>query len=299
MARGAEAKLRRRNRKKNENDEVIDMFGEDDEATSDLPMPNAGFETKDDDNVPLPKQKKKTKNAKGTDGESTEDIPRIPSSANNKGIKTTPLILLFLMVGTALLPALIYAGDFISSHLSKSDFSGSIGYTLGIGTVPHKRTTAFYEKHAPEKVKDVPKILSKHYGGYPKLIKQLERKYQDYGYFIGWEEDEALFTHFKEQTKEVYDIWLKQYWNRHAPQALKTAFRNIRYNLGYLYKKSRRLYRKHVWPLIEPIFGVPKGGEAQKRKDAAEARKRREQASGGSMASGRRKNRDYRDDVED
>lgn len=300
MAQGTEAALRRRNRKKKNDDEtdddVIDMFGN---QAGDLPMPMGFPNSKNggmNDDIPLPKQKKKKK--KSTAVDATTDIPHIPSSTNS-GIKTTPLILLLLMVGTAVLPALIYAGDFLSSYLSKSNFTSSIGYNFGIGMVPRKRTTAFYEKHAPEKVNDVPKILSKHYGDYPKLIKKLERKYQDYGYFIDWEEDEAVLTNIKEKAKELYDIWLKDYWNRYAPQALKTAFRNIRYNLSFLYKKSRRYYRKYVWPAIEPIFGVPKGGEAQKRKDAAEARKRREQASGGSMASGRKKNRDYRDDVEE
>jgi hypothetical protein len=331
MPKGAEAKLRRRNRKKN--DDAIDMFGNDDDDEDNKggelpPLPigrpkkktgkTKDAEDDDDDaeydinvqgskqdEVPMPKKKKKKA---VTSGEGTATPLREQGGGAGKGsgskqggIKTTPLILLFLMVGTAALPVLIYAGDFLSSFLAKTDFTGNIGYSLGIGTVPRKRAVAFYEKHAPEKLNDVPKILSNHYGDYPKLIKKLERKYQDYGYFMGWEDDEAILTHVKEQAKEWYDIWLQQYWNRHAPQPLKTAFRNIRYNLTYLYKKGRRLYRKHVWPMLEPIFGVPKGAEAQKRKDAAEARKRRaqQQRGAGTESGGRRKHKDFRDDVEE
>jgi hypothetical protein len=320
MPKGVDAKLRRRNRKKN--DDAIDMFGDDDEDKGELPPLPIGRpkkktgktkDSEDDDDdaeydinvqggkqdeVLMPKKKKKKA---VTSGEGTTATPLREGGGSSKGgIKTTPLILLFLMLGTAALPVLIYAGDFLSSFLAKTDFTGNIGYSLGIGAVPRKRAVAFYEKHAPEKLNDVPKILSKHYGDYPKLIKKLERKYQDYGYFMGWEDDEAILTHVKEQAKEWYDIWLQQYWNRHAPQPIKTAFRNIRYNLTYLYKKGRRLYRKHVWPMLEPIFGVPKGAEAQKRKDTAEARKRRAQQQGGGMASGgRRKHKDFRDDVEE
>jgi hypothetical protein len=336
MARGAEAKLRRRNRRKNGGDASIDMFGDETTGGEEFPPMPLGRPKKTDkkkkkvdddddddddedddeydfdaqggqDEIPLPMPKKKSKKP-ATAGTQREGGAGAGTGGNKGGggggIKTTPLILLFLMVGTAVLPVLIYAGDYFSSFLAKTDFTGNIGYGLGIGSVPRKRTVAFYEKHAPEKLNDVPTILSKHYGDYPKLIKKLERKYHDYGYFVGWEEDEAIFTHVKEQAKEWYDIWLQQYWNRYAPQQLKTAFRNIRYNLTYLYKKGRRLYRKHVWPVLEPIFGVPKGGEAQKRKDAAEARKRREQQQRGaggmaSSAGGRKKHKDYRDDVED
>ena len=50
---------------------------------------------------------------------------------------------------------------------------------------------SFYEKHDPTKLEEVPKIMAKYYGDYPKLVKRLERRYQDYGYFQNWEQDEA------------------------------------------------------------------------------------------------------------
>jgi hypothetical protein len=305
MARGAEAKLRRRTQRKNAvEEEPIDMFGTEGTGNDEIPFPtpqtaNAGGTRRstvvvedvdsDEEDEDLPKQKKKQ-------GASTQQQSRVVPK-KKEGIKTLPLVLLVLMVGTTLLPALIFVGDYASTLLSKNNLAGSIGFYLGIGSVPKKRVLSFYEKHAPEKISDVPSILSKHYGNYPQLIKKLERKYQDYGYFMGWQEDEAPLKICTEYLQSLYDVWIQQYWNRYSPQVLKTAFRNIRYNLTFLYKKGRKIWKKHVWPLLEPIFGVPDGAAEQKRKDAAEARKRKNQAKP-SSGSARRKNTEFRDDEE-
>jgi hypothetical protein len=334
MARGAEAKLRRRNQRKNvdatenggtgdddDDDEVIDMFGtaggKDGASSSFPPFPTPvtgkvnGSSLKggttvarkakstvvvedvdsdeDDDYDNLPKQKKKYDTSQSSKAQS-------PIKKTNSGIKTTPLILLILMVGTTLLPALIYLGDYASTFLAKNNMAGSMGYHFGIGSVPKKRVLSFYEKHAPEKVNDVSGILSKHYGNYPQLIKKLERKYHDYGYFVGWQEDEAPLKIGTDYLQSMYDVWIQQYWNRYAPQVLKTAFRNVRYNFTFLYKRFRKVWKKHIWPLLEPIFGVPDGAAAQKRKDAAQARKQKSASRSGGSA--RRKNTDFRDDVE-
>lgn len=306
MARGAEAKLRRRNRKKAADDVVTNMFGTDEDAAAgdETPLPAPGVRrneaadnseetSSDDENLPKQKKKKGSKTA--------VPVGTAHSGVGGGGggglrIKTTPLILLILMVGTTLLPALIYVGDYASSFLAKNNVAGAIGFRLGIGSVPKKRVLSFYEKHAPEKLDDVPTILSKHYGDYPKLIKKLERKYQDYGYFMGWEEDEAPIRIAMEHLRATYDTWVQNYWNRYAPQLLKTAFRNIRYNLTFLYKRGTKIWKKQVWPLIEPVFGVPGGGAAQKRKDAAEARKR---ARAAGTKTGRRKNAEFRDEEEE
>lgn len=306
MARGAEAKLRRRTQRKNAaEEEPIDMFGT--EGSDDAPFPTpqtakaAGArrstvvvedvdsdEEDEDFDENLPKQKKKH-------GASAQQQSRV-APKKKEGIKTLPLMLLILMVGTTLLPALIFVGDYASTLLAKNNLAGSVGFYLGIGSVPKKRVLSFYEKHAPEKISDVPSILSKHYGNYPQLIKKLERKYQDYGYFMGWQEDEAPLKIGTEFLQSLYDTWIQQYWNRYSPQVLKTAFRNIRYNLTFLYKKGRKIWKKHAWPLLEPIFGVPDGVAEQKRKDAAEARRRKSRAS--SSGSARRKNTEFRDDEE-
>merc|ERR1711957_220008 len=238
------------------------------------------------------KKKKPSSCCKGN--EETSDMPPKPKS--NQGIKTTPLILLILMVGTTILPGLIYASDYLGIFFQKNNVLGQIGFRLGMGSVPKKRVMSFYEKYDPNKLDEVPVILSKYYGDYPKLIKRLERKYQDYGYFLGWEDDEAPLALAMEQLQDAYTLWINSYWNLYAPQTLKTAARNVRYNLTFLQKKFRKVWKKQVWPHLEPFFGVPKGADKQKRADAAKAKKRN---GGGGSSSGTKKGPKYRDDVED
>lgn len=291
MARGADAKLRRRNKRANENEEITNMFevNSDDDSDADN---NAGAAAAAAAEGEGEKKKKKKKDKKERSSEETTKVPVAPAP---KGIKSTPLILLIMMVGTTVLPALIYASDMIANVAQKHHILGSLGYKLGMGAVPRKRVFSFYEKHDPTKIEDVSTILAKHYGDYPKLVKKLERKYQDYGYFLGWEEDEAPLRLALEQLATTRDDFVNEYWNRYAPQLLKTAARNASYNINHLYKKGYKIWKKKIWPALEPFFGVPKGGEKQKRRDAKAAKEGR---AGGSGET-RRKKKDYRDDVED
>ena len=158
-------------------------------------------------------------------------------AAGGGGIKTGPLIMLLIMFGGAIMPAVFYMGDVVGKMAAKNNVMGNLGYRLGLSPVPRKRVVSFYEKHAPEKIEDIPTILSKHYGEYPKLIKKLERKYGDYGYFIGWEEDEQAVRAVQEQLEDLQKMWLDNVWNRYAPRILRTAVNNIRRNLRFLYKK--------------------------------------------------------------
>lgn len=269
MPRGSDAKLRRRNQRKDQQD------------------PSLLFDEENEEEEPIVKKKSSSKPAASK--------PGVPvASKKGGGIKTTPLILLVLLMGTAILPAILYASDFLGTALQKHHVMGSVGYRLGLGAIPRKRVLSFYEKHAPDKINDVPNILSKHYGDYPTLIKRLERKYQDYGYFMGWEEDEATYKMVMLSVEDLYDTWIQKYWNKYAPQAAKTAARNARYNLTFLYKKFRKVWKKNIWPVLEPVFGVPAGVEKQKREDARKARENRPPAQKGT----RRKNTEFRDDEE-
>lgn len=308
--------MRRRNRKQEDERVSLDMFGEETNGKSDfdesgeIPLPPGMTGDKDsddeadkdsDEDVVTPKKKKKSKKSKAASGD--DDYMKMPTAPKTKKsqIKSTPLILLILMTGSTLLPALIFASDYIGGFMAKHHVLGQIGFRLGMGGVPRKRVLSFYEKHDPEKIENVPEILSKYYGDYPKMIKKLERKYQDYGYFLGWEQDEAPLVLALEQLQEAYDVWIHSYWNVYAPQPLKTGARNIRYNLTFLQKKVSKAWKKHVWPVLEPIFGVPKGGEKQKRADAAEARRRRQAASGAGSGSGgtRRRSAQFRDNEDE
>ena len=321
MGRGAESKARRKEAKKAAKGEDERLFGgmtgdlKDNGEAGDfgpgsIPLPpGMANKTADSDSDDSSEEGEKRNDAeelllirkkKAKQSNSCCDAPVCAPKTKSKdqGIKTTPLILLIMMVGTAVLPALIYASDYIGGFLQKNNVVGQIGFRLGMGAVPRKRVLSFYEKHDPHKLNEVPTILGKYYGDYPKLIKRLERKYQDYGYFLGWEEDEAPMIQAKEQLQETYTLWINSYWNVYAPQPAKTAARNIRYNLTFLHKKFYKFFWKKVWPHLEPVFGVPKGTEKQKRADRDAARKRREATSGGSSSSSTSGKKKFRDDDE-
>lgn len=298
MARGAEGKLRRRNEKKEARSTEAARLLEEKERLAqndfdynenELPTPPgmtaAKEEDDDDDNGDdsscCSKERKTTKRTNKNRKIAANPPP-------SKPIKTLPLILLILLTGSTLLPGLIYAGDWIGNMVQKHHIMGSLGHRLGIGATPKKRVWSFYEKHDPLKLDDVPVILAKYYGNYPALVKKLERKYHDYGYFQQWEQDEAPLEFAKEKWEELSDTAGKM-WMKHAPRIMKTGVRNAKHNLGFVYKKGRKIWRKKVWPLLEPFFGVPKGAQKQKRKDAREARARK----------GGKKNREFRDEDED
>lgn len=325
MGRGKESKARRKAAKKQAADDVDGerLFGgttDELQASGDagdfgsIPLPpgmaaESKKSTDDDDSSDSSEEgdkrndaeelklirKKKAKQSSCCDGPAC--APK--KQSKDQGIKTTPLILLILMVGTTILPGLIYASDYLGAFMAKNNVLGQIGFRLGMGAVPKKRVMSFYEKHDPNKLNEVPTILSKYYGDYPKLIKRLERKYQDYGYFLGWEEDEAPLVQAKEQLADTYSLWINSYWNVYAPQPAKTAARNIRYNLTFLHKKFYKFFWKKLWPHLEPFFGVPKGAEKQKRADREAARKRRDATTGGSSSSSAGSRKKYRDDVEE
>lgn len=277
MARGAEGKLRKKNEKKEARDRLAEekkegVVSEDFEYTeNDMPLPPGMETSKEVDDETEPEEKKKVKKSKKKKKVVADPIPQ---PAPKKKIKTMPLVLLVLLTGSTLLPALIYAGDWMGNMVQKHHIMGAVGHKLGIGATPKKRVLSFYEKHDPEKILEVPKIMAKYYGDYPKLVKRLERRYQDYGYFQNWEQDEAPMKIAMEQLDETREK-LGKYWMQHAPDVLKTGVRNARGNFKFIYKKGHKFWKKQIWPVLEPFFGVPEGGAAQKRKDREAARKKK------------------------
>jgi len=241
----------------------------------DLPLPPSMAAASSAPVDGIKKKKKKKKVVKVEDVSSDDECcaPKTRAGGDTGGIKTAPLILLVLLTGTAMLPALLWMGDKAGEVMSKNHLMGNIGFRLGLGPTPKKRVLSFYEKHDPEKIDDVPKILAKYYGNYPRLTKNLERKYQDYGYFLQWEQDEAPSALVKEKLGIYYKV-LNKKWHKHAPSVLKTAARNMYYNISYLQRKGRVIWKKHIWPVLEPVFGVPKGSAEQKKKDARAGKKK-------------------------
>lgn len=252
----------------------------------DLPTPQTKTEEETNGEAPTKKKKKRKKSKSAAAANEASSEAARPAAPPKQGIKMGPLIMLIMMTGTTLLPALLYAGDWFGNFLQKQHILGNLGHKLNIGASPKKRVLSFYEKHSPEKMDEVDAILAKYYGDYPKLTKRLERKYQDYGYFLGWEQDEAPMTLAFEKLDETKEFMVKKF-NQHAPQGAKNAARNIHYNLSKLYRKGRVVWKKTIWPHLEPFFGVPDGAASQKRKDKMEAQNRKGR---------RKKNTDFHDD---
>lgn len=334
MARGSDGKAARKQSRKEaraaEAERILN--GEDDLNTFSSPPPmdgegaakangaSAGGDSDDDssdgevDAAPAEQSKKKksksgrakkaaaqraaaARASRGGGGGGCADGPCCGPSGSNagEGIKTLPLIMLIMLTGTTVLPALLYMGDYFSAFLARNHFMGNIGHRLGIGPNPKKRVVSFYEKHDPEKLMEVDSILSKYYGDYPKLVKRLERKYGDYGYFINWEQDEAPMHLAVEKIWETHELMSKQF-DLYAPAVVKTGARNMRHNIGFLYKKGRKVWVKQIWPVLEPHLGVPdeKAARRQKLKDKKEAEQKKKAATGQ-----RRKSAEFRDDEDE
>jgi hypothetical protein len=321
MARGSEAKAARKQARKEarakEAERILSGEGNVNEFDT-LPtneVENDGDSSSDDDDddaVPEKTPEKKEKKSKsnrakkaamqrtaaarqgGGGGGGGDLCCPAPGGGGGGGIKTLPLVMLIMLTGTTVLPALLYMGDYFSAMIQKKHLLGNLGHKLGIGPSPKKRVISFYEKHDPEKLTEVDGILSKYYGDYPKLVKRLERKYGDYGYFINWEQDEAPMSVAFDQLWETRDMLAVQF-DRHAPAIVKTGARNMRHNLGFVYKKGYTLWKKQIWPVLQPYLGVPdaKAARRQKLQDKKDAEKRKKEATGQ-----RRRSAEFRDDDE-
>jgi hypothetical protein len=182
-----------------------------------------------------------------------------------KGIKPLPLFFLLLMVGGSLFPAFIYLFDNAGPILAKSNVMGRVGYSLGIGATPRSRVVTFYEKHAPDNLGNVDKMMGDYYGRYPQLTKKLERKYNDYGYFLGWQDDESAYNTAMKKVEEVKTA-AGVLWTNNAPKQVQGMADNFRFNVGQLYKKAEKAWRKQIWPTLQPYIGIPDEKEARKQK---------------------------------
>ncbi|KAL3795272.1 hypothetical protein HJC23_008357 [Cyclotella cryptica] len=313
MARGADAKSARKQARKEARAKEAERILNGEDALNEFANPppldvddQADTNANDDDSeedeaIPekTPEKTKSSKSARAKKAATQRTAAKHESGAkpaDSGGIKTLPLIFLIMLTGTTVLPALLYMGDYLSAYVQKNHLLGNFGHRLGIGPNPKKRVISFYEKHDPEKISEVPAILSKYYGDYPKLVKRLERKYGDYGYFLNWEQDEAPMYLALDKLYETRDFIQTQF-DRHAPAIVKTGARNMRHNLGFVYKKAHKAWKKQVWPILQPYLGVPdeKAARKQKLKDKREAEKMKKQKSGG----GRRKSAEFRDEDED
>ena len=173
----------------------------------------------------------------------------------SKGIKWKYVAFLALLFGSAILPALLWVVDNVGGLLgagASSSISG-LGAKLGMSATPTERLTSFYEKHNPDKVDEVDALIAKYAGNYPKMVKVLEAKYGDYGYFMGWEND-ASFTSFLSKEGAKWAQASQFYYRRYMPYKARMAFYKMYEALDRIFGPSVNLVRTILLDWLSPAF---------------------------------------------
>lgn len=180
----------------------------------------------------------------GIDSDEEEEFvgkrrPKKASKGYFSGIRWTHVALLFMLTGTAILPVVVFMAEHAAGALVSVVPSGlgTFGEAWGLTKTPKNRLKAFYEKHNPEKVGEIDVLLGKYRGDYKSMIKKLEAKYGDYGFFIGWEKENDFAAIQKKTFDYVYKHGNK-YYQRYVPFPVRTGFRNIYYNVYNLVSKG-------------------------------------------------------------
>ena len=87
--------------------------------------------------------------------------------------------------------------------------SAELGACLNQGKSADTVLTKFYKKHAPDKgAEAVDSAIAKYSGDYEKMVKILEAKYGDYGFFLEWEKDSDMRAIMKKETDKAYKVGL-------------------------------------------------------------------------------------------
>lgn len=150
------------------------------------------------------------------------------------------ILFLALLTGTAVLPALLWVVDSAGSAFA-------LTAAAFFGKTPKARLVKFYRKHNPAKVDEVPKLINKYAGDYPKMIKVLEAKYGDYGFFLNWEND-ADFSKFAQKELRKYYKWCERYYKQYMPYRLRVAFFNMYTIIDNLVRPIVTLVRSIIFP---------------------------------------------------
>jgi len=224
----------------------------------------------DDERVSKEEKKNIEMQYAGIDTESEDEVDmdgmRKRLRKKNQGyfgnIKWTNVAILFMLTGTAVLPLVMFIADNASATIGSmmpglSSGLAPIGVKLGFVATPKIRLTQFYEKHNPEKLEDVEKVMLKYAGDYKTMTKKLEAKYNDYGFFIGWEQESDFRTKQKETLEYVQKKGIV-YYQRYMPWQIRQALRNIYLNLSRHFKKAYRTVMRFIDPPAEKRSKKPR-----------------------------------------
>lgn len=167
------------------------------------------------------RQRRKTKPATAVQHDEDEEMPQ--------GIKWKYVFFFVLLFGTGMAPFLFMLVDAVKPVVGNS--LSRVSAQIGLAPTPKMRLVKFYEKHNPDKVKEVDALIGKYTTDYPKMVKILEAKYQDYGFFLGWEKDNEASKIFQRYAAK-YSRLARYYYRKHVPIDIRMAFFRM-YNIIY------------------------------------------------------------------
>lgn len=182
------------------------------------------------------------------------------------GIKWLHIFFLVLMMGSAILPAIVFLIDNMGGAVN--GLLPSLGAAMaaaGMVATPKKRLIEFYEKHDPEKVDKVEAAIKRYAGDYKTMTKRLEAKYNDYGFFIGWENDSG-FAAIQKEGMAVLQEKGAVYYQQYVPFQIRNGFKNIYLNANHYGKKAYKMLDKMVGGKPAPKSKRSKSSKSKSRK---------------------------------
>mmetsp|Transcript_26919 Transcript_26919/g.80703 ORF Transcript_26919/g.80703 Transcript_26919/m.80703 type:complete len:258 (+) Transcript_26919:207-980(+) len=199
------------------------------------------------------------------DSSSGDDEPAAPgqrrTGKKKNKIKWKYVAFLFLLFGASALPVLLWVVDNMGSLVGAgvaASFSAA-GAKMGLTATPKDRLKLFYEKHNPEKASEVDHLIDKYAGSYPKMIKVLEAKYNDYGFFLGWEKDRTLGAFVKTQAGQLFTSG-QYYYKKHMPYQVRKAFYKMYEVLDRIFRPYIDFIRARIldfFPDAKDYIGIP------------------------------------------
>ena len=115
-------------------------------------------------------------------------------------------------------------------------------------TAPHHTTPHAYVSQ----VDKVAAAIKRYAGDYKTMTKRLEAKYNDYGFFIGWENDSG-FAAIQKEGMAVLQEKGAAYYQQYVPFQIRNGFKNIYLNANFYGKKA---YKMVSWQSATVVTAV-------------------------------------------
>ena len=97
--------------------------------------------------------------------------------------------------------------------------------------------------------------IKRYAGDYKTMTKRLEAKYNDYGFFIGWENDSG-FAAIQKEGMAVLQEKGAVYYQQYVPFQIRNGFKNIYLNANHYGKKAYKMvtYFGIAAPSSTPVY---------------------------------------------